>query len=328
MTEHQLPAVHREDRGLQILISKKQAMAQLAELQEFIKSYLVPGQDYGKMPGTDKDTLFKSGAEKLRELYGFYSTYTLIHSTENWDREVDGVNAPLFDYTVECTVRRRDDDSIVSTGLGSCNSYESKYKWRKGKRSCPNPTCGQPVRTSKAEYGAGYYCDRNSGGCGMSWQRNDTPKRAANPEDKAICEAIDAQFCGRVINDDMASQKNTVLKMAKKRADVDATISATRSSGIFTQDVEDFIDDHQPAPTTAARTSRDLWDDLKRKASERGFTLKAIQDFTRKLEAQGVEQADIYRQAKARFLEDNLDGDREIIDAEYSETSDRPIRTA
>jgi len=33
---------------------------------------------------------------------------------------------------------------------------------------------------------------------------------------------------------------NTLLKMAKKRALIDAVLSATRSSGIFTQDIEDF----------------------------------------------------------------------------------------
>lgn len=33
---------------------------------------------------------------------------------------------------------------------------------------------------------------------------------------------------------------NTILKMAKKRALIDAVLSATRSSGIFTQDIEDF----------------------------------------------------------------------------------------
>ncbi|NLL70391.1 MAG: hypothetical protein GX238_04585 [Epulopiscium sp.] len=33
---------------------------------------------------------------------------------------------------------------------------------------------------------------------------------------------------------------NTVLKMAKKRAFIDAVLSATRSSGIFTQDIEDL----------------------------------------------------------------------------------------
>ncbi|UCZ53211.1 hypothetical protein LGQ02_20970 [Bacillus shivajii] len=33
---------------------------------------------------------------------------------------------------------------------------------------------------------------------------------------------------------------NTVLKMAKKRALIDAVLTATRSSGLFTQDIEDF----------------------------------------------------------------------------------------
>ncbi|NLP46460.1 MAG: hypothetical protein GX347_05350 [Epulopiscium sp.] len=33
---------------------------------------------------------------------------------------------------------------------------------------------------------------------------------------------------------------NTILKMAKKRAFIDAVLSATRSSGIFTQDIEDL----------------------------------------------------------------------------------------
>jgi hypothetical protein len=41
---------------------------------------------------------------------------------------------------------------------------------------------------------------------------------------------------------DAFSIANTVLKMAKKRALVDAVLSATRSSGLFTQDLEDMGD--------------------------------------------------------------------------------------
>ena len=36
------------------------------------------------------------------------------------------------------------------------------------------------------------------------------------------------------------SLANTILKMSKKRALVDAVLSATRSSGLFTQDIEDM----------------------------------------------------------------------------------------
>lgn len=43
----------------------------------------------------------------------------------------------------------------------------------------------------------------------------------------------------RYKNQDAAGSANTVLKMAKKRALVDATLSATRASGMFTQDLED-----------------------------------------------------------------------------------------
>ncbi len=46
----------------------------------------------------------------------------------------------------------------------------------------------------------------------------------------------------RYRNQDSYTLVNTVLKMAKKRALVDAALSATRSSGIFTQDMEDLGD--------------------------------------------------------------------------------------
>ena len=44
----------------------------------------------------------------------------------------------------------------------------------------------------------------------------------------------------RYKNQDAANIANTILKMAKKRALIDATLSATRASGLFTQDLEDM----------------------------------------------------------------------------------------
>jgi len=59
--------------------------------------------------------------------------------------------------------------------------------------------------------------------------------------------SIDAEGIGscnsrerRYKNQDAANIANTILKMAKKRALIDATLSATRASGIFTQDLEDM----------------------------------------------------------------------------------------
>ena len=53
----------------------------------------------------------------------------------------------------------------------------------------------------------------------------------------------------RYRNQDQFTIVNTILKMAKKRALIDATLSATRSSGTFTQDVEDLVDVEDRRPT-------------------------------------------------------------------------------
>ncbi|HGH7183824.1 TPA: hypothetical protein ACJMKN_000412 [Bacillus cereus] len=45
------------------------------------------------------------------------------------------------------------------------------------------------------------------------------------------------------IDQDPFSLVNTLLKMAKKRALIDAVLSATRASGLFTQDIEDLPKD-------------------------------------------------------------------------------------
>lgn len=50
----------------------------------------------------------------------------------------------------------------------------------------------------------------------------------------------------RYKNQDAANIANTVLKMSKKRALVDATLSATRASGMFTQDLEDMDFEDRP----------------------------------------------------------------------------------
>ncbi len=51
---------------------------------------------------------------------------------------------------------------------------------------------------------------------------------------------------------DSYSLINTLLKMAKKRALVDAVLSATRSSGLFTQDIEEMNFDNDPQPPKAS----------------------------------------------------------------------------
>lgn len=274
MDDKQLPAV-AETYALQPQLSVQQAQEQLQQLQGFVKSYMQEDEDYGKIPGTDKPTLLNPGADKLCEIYGFYTDFTIETSIEDWDRPF-----PLFDYTVKCTIRRKRDNVIVSTGLGSCNSMEGKYRWRMAKRRCPS--CGaEAIIKGKAEYGGGWLCFKKQGGCGTKFDDND--------------QAIVSQTVGQVENEDIATQKNTILKMAKKRAKVDAVISATRSSGLFTQDMEDIVDVQEvskpapgattqqpesvPAPPKVAPVTTAEWNAMKADAYARGWTKEDVSEF-------------------------------------------------
>jgi len=196
----------------------KTAKARLAEFQEFVKQYLVEEEDYGIIPGTTKPTLYKPGADKLCELYGLADEYEILtdYSREDWSAV-----PPLFDYTIRCVLRSKRSGVAVASGLGSCNSYEGKYRWRDLKRRCPN--CGQEtIIKGKEEYGGGWICWKKEGrsnGCGAKFDIGD--ERIAN------------QTVGRVDNDDIATLKNTILKLGKKRClGSNTPILVSSSSGV------------------------------------------------------------------------------------------------
>lgn len=80
-------------------------------------------------------------------------------------------------------------------------------------------------------------------------------KRTSNVEAEGIgsCNSRERRYK----NQDAANVANTLLKMAKKRALIDATLSATRASGLFTQDLEDMDhDSDRSAGQGAARSAQ------------------------------------------------------------------------
>src|SRR5258706_13581458 len=84
------------------------AKQRLAEFQEFVKSYLVPDEDFGTIPGTPKPTLLKPGADKLCEIYGLSDDYIIEKSVDRFDTKPE-----LFDYTVKCILKTRRDERFI-----------------------------------------------------------------------------------------------------------------------------------------------------------------------------------------------------------------------
>jgi hypothetical protein len=252
-----------QDSGVVLMpvMNIQAAKARLAEFQEFVRGYLVEGEDYGTIPGTPKPTLLKPGADKLCELYGLADDFTIESRREDYTAD-----PPLFDYTLKCTLVTRRDLRLVGTGFGSCNSWEGKYRWRESYRKCP--LCGkEAIIKGKKEYGGGWLCFKKKDGCGAKFVEND--------------KAITDQKAGKEPNDDIATLKNTILKMAKKRAKVDAVIAVTRSSGIFTQDMDDIHpegDNGQGTREAAQRVAQDKIAKAKKpkEAPKEGETTKCL----------------------------------------------------
>lgn len=97
------------------------AVARYNAVVEFTKTVMKRDKDFGVIPGTDKPTLLKPGAEKLCSLFGLTPKFVIV------DRIVD-FQAGMFYYQYCCELWH--GDRLVATGNGSCNSMEKKYRWR------------------------------------------------------------------------------------------------------------------------------------------------------------------------------------------------------
>lgn len=216
-----------------------QAAARFNTLVEFVQTVMRPDVDYGVIPGTPKPTLLKPGAEKLTTLFGLTTRFVVVEKTEDWTGEQHG-GEPFFYYWYRCQLWR--GERLIAEADGSCNSRESKYRWRNADRKCPN--CDQAtIKRSKfppkgAPQGTepGWYCYAKVGGCGAEFAAKDP--------------AIVGQQTGRTPNPDICDQVNTFQKMSQKRALIAATLIGVNASEFFTQDVEDI----QPVGNGASYT--------------------------------------------------------------------------
>ncbi len=226
----------------QFVMTTEEAKKRLAEFQDFVKSCMKDGMDFGIIPGTPKPTLYKPGAEKLCEMYGLAITIDTSHKVEDWEHG-------FFHYEVHCQLVSRRTGEVVAEGVGSCNSKEARYRWRWA------PEDEVPAYLDKSKLA-------KKGGHKWVFER-DIPAgtdKATLPKREGISKKTGrpytqydiGQFMYRIENDDIYTLVNTILKMAKKRALIDAVLSATRSSGLFTQDIEDIKgydpDDEENAP--------------------------------------------------------------------------------
>ena len=139
---------------------------------------------------------------------------------------------------ITCELYSKKDNSLAGSGVASCSTLESKFRYRKGGRKCPK--CGkEALIKGKAEYGGGWFCFPKIGGCGTKFADGDPN--------------IDKQVIGKVENPDIADIRNTVIQMACKRAYVSAVRNASAAAFLFTQDVGE---DAEPTGLKASEANK------------------------------------------------------------------------
>lgn len=212
----------------QPVMSIEASIERYKSIEKFVRECMVENVDYGVPPGFAKDAkpfLFKPGAQKLCAFFGYVPAYTIETEIEEWDSQKYG--EPLFYYKFRCVLTK--DRNAVGEGIGSCNSWETKYRYRNSERVCPECGAGAIIK-GKAEFGGGFLCWDKKGGCKAKFSEDD--------------QRITEQKMGKVANPDIADVINTCQKQGEKRAYVEATLSATGASAFFTQD-----EDTQRPPT-------------------------------------------------------------------------------
>ncbi len=230
------------------------ALQRYQAFKDFVKGVLKEGVDFGKNPGSDRDTLLKPGAEKLCTFFGLTPRYVLEVVIEDWRGEKHG--QPLFYYRFKCQLFR--GDLQMGEGIGSCSSWEAKYRYRWVDENAvqrmgldKNTLVTRGGAISEFEFAINK--SETFGQYGKpaeywaKWKAAIAEGKARKinkaKKDGSTSPAYEMDMTMyRVPNTEFADIINTVQKIGQKRAYVAATLSATNASDYFTQDLEDYIE--------------------------------------------------------------------------------------
>lgn len=212
-----MEAVQIQQQNGSVVTAQNTIESRIAEMeqntltvQRMMQSVLRDGEHYGKIPGTDRPTLLKSGAEKLLLVFRLGARYnTDVIEMQNGHRE----------YRSDCTIFDIKSSNELGAASGSCSTMESKYRYRNvADYEVTDIPIPHDSKERKTEYRKQGYGMKKVSGM-WAWVKYLDSERTENP--------------------DIADVYNTVLKMSQKRALIATTLNVLAVSDMFTQDIED-----------------------------------------------------------------------------------------
>lgn len=214
------------------LLSLSQAVERKDQINQFIGRVLNEDLDYGLIPGSKKKCLLKPGAEKLCSIFGLAPSYVKEVIVEDWTgKDHDG--EPLFSYEYRCQLYR--GGRFMGEAIGSCNSWESKYRYRwmpeesvkdrsdfnslqkrGGTKTMFEPTFAIDKAETTGKYGKpAEYWDKWRAAAESGEAKRGTKKMGPKEFDGYYLTVDETQY--RIPNPEVADIINTCQKMAQKR---------------------------------------------------------------------------------------------------------------
>lgn len=232
-------AIDGEVRGVGMMpygggfaVSLAEMESRLEALDKFRARIMKDGTDYDVLPGTDKPTLLKPGAEKLLLAFGLVPYFP-----PGGVEAIADYATGYFSFRIECQARIRGTSEVVANAFGSCNSKEPKYRYRIDRPKCPS--CQRDLFRSKQA--PEWFCWRAKGGCGVTVGFDRIPENSAK----------------RVENTEPYDLINTLDKMAQKRALVAVALIATATSGAFNQDLDEIRENESARDEASTGTDQE-----------------------------------------------------------------------
>lgn len=196
-------------------------------------------QHYGKVPGCgDKPTLLQPGAQLLAHLFRLRPEYEIIDTDLPNGHKRFRVTCRLFFIGSQPEIK-------IAEGVGESSSMESKHRFRNAAAEIEETGQSLPKTFWTWREQLGDVEAKKKLGEAFDGQ-NVGPKKVNGSWMVVIYKGGSDE---KIENQNPADVFNTVLKIAKKRAFVDATITATASSDFFTQDLEDIRENIEAVTT-------------------------------------------------------------------------------
>jgi hypothetical protein len=194
--------------------SPTQIKARVQAIQRLMAEVLKPGNkdnewsgDYGIIPGTGKKP----------SLWKSGSEQILAMFQIAVDPVVEDLSTEdCYRYRVTTRLTNSLTGQFLGAGVGEASSDETKYKWRR--------------TYSEKEFNAA-----------------DPDRRRIKYSQRKDANNMWVDLEELQVRQEPADVANTILKMAKKRSQIDATLTVTGASSMFDQDLEDLTEDQKRA---------------------------------------------------------------------------------